>query len=179
MKGKSYLAIMAVMLPVLSDGAMAVEAGKGYLGAQYGFVTYSESGIPDYNPSALVVRGGYHFSQYVSVEGRYGFGVSDDTNTILGVDVKLKIDNLYGLYAVGHLPLSKSFELYGVAGFSSGKLTASALGVSDSASEDDLSFGVGAEFFMNRVSFSLEYMSYMRKSDFDVSAFGLGVNFMF
>ena len=95
------------------------------------------------------------------------------------MDVKLEVDNVYGLYAVGHLPLANSFELYGVAGFSSSSLTASGSGGSVSDSESDLSIGIGAEYFMQKISFSLEYMSYMRKSDFDLSAFALGVNFMF
>ena len=176
MKTRVYF-LSAGML--LFSNVLAVEAGKGYLGAQYGLVTYSESGVPDYKPSALVIRGGYHFSPYVSVEGRYGFGVSSDTQNLLGVDVKLEVDNVYGLYAVGHLPLANSFELYGVAGFSSSSLTASGSGGSVSDSESDLSIGIGAEYFMQKISFSLEYMSYMRKSDFDLSAFALGVNFMF
>ena len=168
-----------ILLTLVSGSALAANPQKAYVGAQYAMITYSESGVPNYNPAALVIRGGYNFSKYLGVEGRIGFGISDDTQNVSGFDVKLEVDNIYGAYAVGRLPLAKSFDLYGVAGFTSGSLTASAAGISVSETENDLSLGIGAEFFLQNVSFSLEYMSYMRKSNFDVSAFGLGVNYNF
>jgi len=126
------------------------------------------------------VRGGYYFNNYFSVEGRIGFSVGDDTQNLFGVPVTVELDNMFGAYALGHVPLRDLFQLYGLVGLTQGELTASAFGTSINEDDSDLSFGVGAKFDMTpSMSLGIEYASYITESDYDVDGLGGSLNFLF
>jgi len=176
---KRYLLSLALLSLLISNGVLAAQSDKSYIGAQYSLVTYSETGIPDYDMTALILRGGYNINEYFSVEGRYGFGIADDTHRLSSLDISLEVDNMYGIYALGRIPLSNNFDLYGVAGYTEVNFAASIPGYSVNFDESDFSVGAGAEFYLDSVSFSLEYMSYISKNDFDLNAIGVGINYNF
>lgn len=178
MKAKHIL--LGCALAALSANALADadKTGRGYLGAIYTAVKVSPEGDSDIDLGGLGVRGGYYFNKYFSVEGRLSFGVSDDT--VQGETVEL--DSLFGIYAVGHWPLSDQFQLYGLIGGS--KLEVKA----PQGSEDDsgLSYGVGAEFDMtNNWSLGVEYTSYLQDGEvyggnkFDATGLGVTLNYIF
>jgi opacity protein-like surface antigen len=180
MKGKHIL---------LGCALAADKTGRGYVGVGYTMLTYSEDGFPDFDISALGVRGGYYFNNYFSVEGRFGFGVGDDTQTVsvflpgIGTftgDATVELDNMFGVYAVGHIPLTKQFQLYGLVGLTQGEITASVNGFSVSEDDSDLSFGVGAEFDMTpNMSLGIEYTSYITEDAYDVDGLGISFNYIF
>lgn len=178
---KSVFLGLPVFLFLASPGiSLAANTGDSYAGIQYAAVTYSEDGFADVNPAAVVGKYGYYFNDFIAVEGRLGFGISDDSINISGIPVTLKIDSLVGMYAIASLPLSNAASVYGLLGFTRAELTASALGLSVGGSETDFSYGAGAEFsFGNNTSASIEYMSYLTESDFDVNAISIGINFAF
>jgi outer membrane immunogenic protein len=180
MKNKFAISALSAALLLSSNQAFAFDTGNGYVGAQYAMFTYSESGIPDYDLTGLIVRGGYFFNKNFSLEGRLGFGIGDDTQNVFGFDATLELDNMYGIYGVGHLPVSQRVDLYGVIGYSNGEATVTVTGFPGSVSDDesDLSLGIGADFLVtDKVSLNIEYMSYITKSEFDLDALSLGVNF--
>jgi opacity protein-like surface antigen len=182
MKNKLALSAVSAALLLSSHQAVAFDTGTGYVGAQYAMATYSESGIPDFDTPLLMIRGGYFFNKYFSLEGRLGFGIGDDTQNVFGFDVTLELDNMYGVYGVGHLPVSERVDLYGLVGYSKGEgtLTISGIPGSDSGDESDLSLGVGADFLLtDAFSINIEYTSYISKSEFDIDALALGVNYYF
>jgi len=82
-----------------SSISFAASEGDTYVGVQYGLFTYDEVGFPDVEPTALVGRYGRFINDNVAVEGRFGFGLQDDT--VLGVDVE--IDTFFGVYGVFHI----------------------------------------------------------------------------
>jgi outer membrane autotransporter protein len=194
MKGKHIL--LGCALAALSANAVAADkTGSSYVGAEYTMLTISPDGGPDFDLSALGVRGGYYFNQYFSVEGRLAFGISDDsmteTDPILGTaTLTVSLDHSLGVYAVGHIPLTEQFQLYGLVGLTqfSGKIDASISGgPSGSLSSDDngLSFGVGAEFDMTKnLSLGVEYVSYITDGDieglsYDADGLGITLNYLF
>ena len=179
MKAKHIL--LGCALAALSANALAAEdkTGRGYLGAIYTAVKVSPDDGPDIDLGALGIRGGYYFNKYFSAEGRLGFGVSDDTEG--GETVEL--DNILGVYAVGHWPLSDQFQLYGLIGYSKIEITTSFGGSDD---DGGLSYGVGAEFDMtNNWSLGVEYTSYLQDGEvfggnkFDATGLGVTLNYIF
>ena len=184
--------LLGCALAALSVNVIAAEdkTGRGYVGVGYSPLTFSVEDAPDWDLAALAVRGGYYFNKYFSVEGRLGFGVGDDTKTVSTApqeDIKIEIDYMLGVYAVGHLPLSDRFQLYGLVGYTKGELTATLIQTGESSSDDDsdLSYGVGAEYDMtNNWSLGLEYTAYFDGASFedvkyDVNGFAVFVNYIF
>ncbi|WP_197038297.1 porin family protein [Billgrantia saliphila] len=182
MKPKYILAAAALMA---STTALAdVQAGNTYMGGQFSWTTVDISGVSsDFEPSAAVFRFGHFLVDNFAIEARAGTGISDDTHHYSGIDVTGEIDHVLGLYGTGYLPLGDSpVSLYGLVGFTRGKATLSsdALGISESDSDTDFSYGVGVQGQVApQLSANLEYMSYLDKSDYEVSAIGVGLNYHF
>jgi len=185
MKAKHIL--LGCALTALSANALAAadKTGKTYVGVGYTMLTVSPEGGPDFDLSALGVRGGYYFNKYFSVEGRLGFGVADDTQSVPPFDVTIDLDYNLGVYAVGHIPLSEQFQLYGLAGFTKHEVTFSIPGDSESYDDSDFSYGVGAEFDMTpSMSLGLEYTFYFSDGDieglkYDTDGLGVTLNYIF
>ncbi|ULX57484.1 porin family protein [Ectothiorhodosinus mongolicus] len=116
----------------------------------------------------------------VSVEGRFGFGIDDDTVSVAGIDAKLEIDNFFGGYVLGHLPLADQASVYGLIGFTRGKGTISVPGFSESDTDSGLTWGTGFNFFAPpQLGVNAEYVQYLDESGYDLSAFSLGLTYNF
>jgi len=174
-------ATMLAIVCATSASVVADNTGKTYFGAQYAIGSYNEDGFEEVNPTALVGRFGKFFNDNFALEGRLGIGLQDDSIDILGTDVSLEIDTLFGVYGVGHFNLNETSSVYGLIGFTRAEATVSAPGfTSESDDESGLSFGVGADIGIgNNVALNIEYTQYLNKSDFDFSAIGLGAVFSF
>ena len=189
MKIKMMFTLLAGALALVARMGMATTEGESYIGVQYGIGYYDEDGISEtFNPTALIGRFGYYFHPNLSVEGRLGLGLQDDTQFVSsiglnGIDARLDIDHIVGLYGKGHINLTESISFYGVLGASSVKATASipsipALEASDD--ESSISYGVGADFGVSKdIALNVEYMRYLDKSSYDFSMIGLGAVFSF
>jgi hypothetical protein len=189
MKNKNMITLLATAMAFVASGTMAATEGSSYIGVQYGYGDYDEEGISEtLNPTALIGRFGYFFHPNFSVEGRLGFGLQDDTQFVSnvglnGVDVRLDIDHVVGLYGTGHINLTDAISFYGVLGASSVKATASipsfpALTVTDD--ESSVSYGVGANVGIGKsIALNVEYMRYLDKSSYDFDMIGLGATFSF
>ncbi len=171
-----------------------LEQGNGYVGIQYGYLMYDMDSISgDSNPSALIGRVGYFVFDQVALEGRFGFGFSDDSarlpddagGTIRG---DLELDRLYGAYLAGYLPLGGFGSAYGVLGYTDAKATFSADGFSSSISDGGFSFGFGGNVYIeyresaykeHRWAINVEYMRYLNESGYKLDAYGFGVAFQF
>ena len=181
---------VVVSLGFLSSNALAGLTQGAYAGIQYAAVDFSFEDISeDFNPTALIGRAGSNINKYVSIEGRLGFGLSDDTITATDgtttASVSIDLDTLIGVYGVGHVPLGKSSSIYALVGFTQVDATASASATgfgsaSLSDDESDLSYGIGADIsILYNVAVNVEYVQYLDKSDFDVSAIAIGMKFGF
>lgn len=184
---KKLVSLVALPLFFMSTTASAdpLSKGSGYLGGQYSLLTYSEDGInEDAEPTAFTGRIGHFIADRVALESRIGAGLGDDevrVNTYAGsVDVNVELDSLFGIYAVGHIPLAPSASIYGLIGFTSIEATFSAGGYSASMSDSGLSYGFGAEFYPNqKFSMNVEYAQYLNETGYNLSAVNIGGSFHF
>jgi len=156
------------------------EIGRTYGGFQYSMVNYKESGFDKANPSMLVGNLGKNFNKYLSVEGRLGFGISSDTVGYSFYKLRMEIETLFGLYGLARVDVSQASSIYALIGASQIKAKVSGFGASSSSSESGLSYGVGGDIgITNNITLNIEYTNYLDKSDFTLSAFGLGVKYYF
>lgn len=172
---------MAVVATAGLLGLGSAYAADGlYFGANFSSVTYKEDGFPSAKPTTLALKLGNQFNKNLAVEGRFGFGLSGDTVTVSGIPIEFEIDNYFGIYGKGILPLSEVFSVYGLVGFTSGKATASAFGVSISESDSDVSFGFGADFAVSKsTAINVEWAKLFEGTGYKVEALSIGVNFKF
>ncbi len=163
-----------IILMLLAVYATPLYAAQG---DTYGVVQFAladvDTDLGDADPTALVGRFGKFVTDNVSVEGRFGIGLSDDETEFLGIDIDIDIETVFGVYLLGHAAPSGGNSFYGLIGITRGEIEVSALGESDSDSETDLSFGLGA----NIGSINVEFVNYI--DDNDVEATAISVGFIF
>jgi hypothetical protein len=142
-----------------------------YTGIQAAQFTYEDDFI-EAKPPAVVFRIGGYLEGGTALEARLGFGLNGyaDTVDVGGVDVDFEIENLFGLYGLHHIGWGSNASLYGLLGFTNGKIKASVPGNSVDSRETNLSYGIG----LNIASFTFEYVQYFHDSDFDVTAISIG-----
>lgn len=179
MKKLIAVTLLSSVAAITAVSANADSAGSAYVGALASHYTFDVDGASeDLNPTGLTVRGGYFFADNFAVETRLGTGLNDDT--ISGTDVDIELDQLFGVYAVGHLPVNDAFSFYGLIGFSYAEATLSNRFASISDDDDGFSYGAGVEVnFTPQVSGQLEYVSYLSKSDYDLNAASIGLSYNF
>lgn len=182
--GTGYVGIQAAQVDIDIDAP----GGPIYVDS---FTSVNIDSVSSLKPSAAIAKLGYNVVDYIAIEGRVGTGLTNDSGSISGsishsgdsltgdLEVDAELDTLAGLYAVGRVPLGESnISLYGVLGYTYIEATVETLGYSASDQDSGASYGAGIQAqFTPTVSANLEYMSYLDKSDYDITAVGLGINY--
>ena len=173
-----------VVIATLLSLSTVTYAEGWYLGLAYSSLEaeLESGGIKrDSNPDGINLMPGYKFSKNFAVEGLLGTGISDDRVENESFDFELK--SVLGVSAVGILPLSKHFDLYGKVGFAQVEYDDSD---GDSADASGAMFGIGAAFNVTeRFGFNLEYVQYPDGEyddfniDIEANALNLGVYYNF
>jgi len=172
-------ALVAVIVVMAAASANAQRAGL-YVGADLAQLQYQESGFETAKPLAIGFAAGNRFNPNFAAEVRIGTGVSDDTINVNGVDVKASIDNYAGIYAKGILPLNYLVELYGLVGYTHGRIEAQAFGQRQITSDTDFSYGLGAAFeIAYNMSIDIEWARLFEGSTYETDAIKLGLRFSF
>jgi opacity protein-like surface antigen len=176
---KKALNVLAVALIV--PAAPAAHALDGvYGGVSYVEAEYKEDGAPTANPSLAAFRVGSSLNRNLAVEGRLGVSLGEDRINVSGVGVDVKVDNFYGIYAKGIVPVGNTFALYGLLGLTHAKLTASAGGFSASDSDSDVSYGIGADFELSRtMAVNIEWAKLVDGDGYKLNGISVGMNFRF
>lgn len=173
----------SLLLAAASAGAFFctnVAMAQTYFGANYVMASYKETGFPTFKPTVLALRIGNQVNRNFAYEGRAGFGIGDDSKTVLGVPVSVDIDHFFGIYGRGILPVSDMFSVYALLGFTSGKATFSVPGLSISDSDSDISFGVGADWMVSKdASLNVEWAQLFEGTDYKVQSLAIGVTLKF
>ncbi len=154
------------------------QAEGGYFGGNFSLLDYSEQGVSDdASLTAIYGRLGTNFNDNFSGELRVGLGIGDDSVEFDDLNADVELDNMYGAYVRGGVPVSESFFPYIVFGYTRGEVTASVSGFgSVSESESDISFGLGSDINISQnLSFNLEYMNYLDKDGGEISGFSIGL----
>lgn len=122
-------------------------------------------------PTVMGLKVGVEFSPALGFEGLVGLGISDDEFGNSGLDVGL--NNLFGFYLVGKLPLGHAGSLYGKAGFATLQFEDTD---GDTLDGNGASFGFGASLHLGRnLAIVGEYMAFPDVA-YDDSVYGFPVN---
>jgi hypothetical protein len=154
---------------IAACGAAFADQGL-YVGGALSQVEFKPDGGPTFNPTAIAAVLGKEFSPNLAGEVRLGAG--------LGADSNVEVNSYVGVYGKCILPVSKEVSVYGLLGFTSTKLNFT--GGGGSASDSSLSYGLGADFAVSRVtSIGVEWASLVRASGYDVNALNVLAKFKF
>jgi OOP family OmpA-OmpF porin len=156
------IATALLLSTVVAAPAFAANQG-GYVAVDVGQAAFSgadfagpNSNVNFLNPGTLHLTGGYHFNQNLGLEGGL-VANADSSVTTIGFGASstetLKSSALY-VAAVGTLPISSKFDLFGEVGLASTKIDYTSTGnlfgnLSVSGSKTNVMFGLGG-----RINFS-------------------------
>jgi len=167
-------AIAAMAACGCAGSALAQEGS--YSGLSFVSVSYREDGFPSADPQAVAFKLGLGINRYLAVEARAGFGVGEDTVTYLGAPVEVKIDQYFGVYGKGILPLMEDFSVYGLLGVIGGKVTATGFGYQASQSDTDVSFGAGLDLVLSKhIALNFEWAELFKDTGYKVRAASFGL----
>ncbi|MGF1834680.1 porin family protein [Photobacterium sanguinicancri] len=182
---KKLLALAIVS--TIGFGATAAQAEGLYVGGdlQLQQQTAKDSGVKQKTKlGSINGKVGYEVNEYFSVEGRAGMGVKNGKYTAGSTELKAKEKYNVGAYALASYPITDSFSVYGLAGYSYGKVSLEANGDKEKVSLKGLSYGVGAKYKVTeQIALTTEVGHYgkYKKGDMKVSkeAVSLGVQYSF
>ena len=155
-----------VETPIIEE----VSVGGLYLGLGYSFMMGDITEIDNSHDlgadhSALMLQAGYKFNDYVAVEGRYWFGLSDEAfafdNDFYGrFDTEV---DAWGIYVKPMYPVTDAFDIYALLGY--GETSVEGITTNDGHAHDiesdGFSWGVGAAYaFSENVSIFLDYVAF-------------------
>lgn len=180
MKLKSLAALAA-----LSTIAMTASA-QTYVEAGVTSVSYEERVLGydfESSPRAFRVIVGRELDQTFSVEGLVAMGMGDDGIKVVGTSIPtatFEVDNVFGLYVRAKTEIANDLEGFARIGVARSKGTARILGVSASASETGLSYGLGVSYKLDKTSYlTADYMSYLNRSNSKATGITVGLGFKF
>jgi len=157
---------IAATLAILSTAAMADDQPYFYAGADVGSTKLTGAD----REASYGAFGGYQINENFGIEA--GYRRLADTN-YAGADVKL---DQVALSAIGTIPLSNGFNVYGRLGYNRISVKATANGNSASDHENKALFGVGLGYaFTPTVMGRLE----VQKAESDITNISAGVSFRF
>lgn len=172
-------------LLIAGSGLLALSAqAQGLYGeVGYSMLNYDESS-PGINSQIepTAVRGiiGYELNPNLAVETHLSLGLSDDTARVAGVSVKGEVENSVGLFVKPKVRLGESVELFGRAGVTSTKVSASAGPFSASDRGTGFAYGAGASFNLTQnLSLNADYMNTYDRKGVKVDGVTFGVGFRF
>ena len=134
------------------------------------------------SPSVIGLTLGYELHKNVAVEAMAAFSAKDDSVEVNGISfpADVKVNNSYGVFVKPKAMLGEKFEVFGRLGFLKSKATVSGLGFSDSVSESDVAYGIGANYYLNPTTYlTASYMNLYNKDDSKVTGFTLGLGMKF
>jgi outer membrane immunogenic protein len=150
-----------------------------YGGAGYQLFTADVEG-EDATVGGVMGRLGYKANPFFGVEGEVAIGIQEDSFDVLGTEVDVSLENSYGVFAVGWLPIPLVGDLFARIGYADLSVEASATGlgsVSDSGS--GMAYGAGAQVSpFPFTKLRLEYTRY-EPDDGEIDSFGVSALFQF
>lgn len=176
---KSRLLAMAAGM---GAAALLAPAASAQLYGGVGYTVFQADGgsAGDINLGALMGRIGYKSSPIFGIEGEFSIGVQDESFDVLGSTVDVGLDNEFGVFAVGVLPIPAVGDIFARAGYANLSVSASASGFG-SAAEDGSGLAYGGGVMLNFIPFTklrLEYTRY-EPDDGEFDSFGVSGLFTF
>jgi opacity protein-like surface antigen len=161
------LLFVAGSMAVASPCALAIE--NYYAGANILRVTDDGEEADAINTIGAGIKGGITITENFAVEARYATGVRKGNSNFNGLPIELELDELYGVYVKGMLPIgARRVSPYLMAGYTTGQETYSIKGTNFSASarETRPSFGIGVDVPLSeKLSLNLEWARLLKGED--------------
>jgi opacity protein-like surface antigen len=160
---KKIAMMAAVALAAMVAAPAAAHAQNWYAGA--GYTNFDADGA---DIGAATGRLGYRFNRNIAVEGEASAGLDDENG--------VELNHNAGLYAVGILPVTQSFDVHGRVGYQQSELDTPLGDVSD----EGIGYGVGATWrFAPSFGVRADYTRLEGDDDAEADAISLGavVNF--
>lgn len=175
-----------LLTAALLMGSSVAMAQTPYIGVNYSVIDFPLATL-----GALMVKAGYSFNDYLSLEARFSVGVKDESLSIDGEYSAVDIEHSYGGFVKAGLPIDNLYP-YFIVGYSNNKFESKIIDQlgADSYSDDisDLSYGIGIDIEASeQFSVNIEYMQYVDKHvdffdyqlDVEVSGFNFGATYHF
>lgn len=140
------LLLSAAAVALMGTPALAQDNTRTGL---YGSLGYSQMDGADGDLGAVTARLGTRLNRNLGFEGELSTGVKDDDITVGLTTGSLKLDYDAAAYAVGYLPLSDNFELFGRAGYGTTQVKADVAGFTQTEDGESFNYGAGANWWFN------------------------------
>lgn len=178
------LACIAAAAFLAAGGAQAQAQAKGndtpFFGEiGYSALTYKEP-LGTAHPKNIRLLGGYELNPNLAVEAQVLLNAKEGKANVDGVENKLKVDSVWGLFLKPKVTVMPDLEIFGRLGVAHTKLKASTSSSSVSDSGNSFAYGLGVAYAISdKVTLSLDYMSYYDRDDKSVKGptLGLGIKF--
>ncbi|OAN17649.1 hypothetical protein A3K86_01630 [Photobacterium jeanii] len=128
---------------------------------------------------------GYEFNEYFAVEGRAGMGLKNGKYSLPNnMDMKVKEKYNLGAYALASYPVTDTFSVYAMGGYSYAKNELKVANQTEKANIKGLSYGIGAKYKLtSELALTTEvghYGKYKKDGDkVSKNAVSLGVQYSF
>ncbi|MED5547748.1 MAG: porin family protein [Pseudomonadota bacterium] len=113
---------------------------------------YSRIDLENFDLGAATIRGGYDFNRYLGVEAQLDIGIDGDDANACPVDAvciaaisTLDLEYSVGAFAVGRVPLTDSFSVFGRLGYVTTEFDAN-FAYGGSTDDQAIAWGVGAQY---------------------------------
>lgn len=164
----------------LAAAAIIAPAASAQVYGGVGYSTFTaDAGGEDATVGGVMGRLGFKSNPFFGVEGEVAIGIQEDNFDVLGTQVDVSLENSYGVYAVGWLPIPLVGDVFGRVGYADLSIEASALGTSISDSGSGLAYGGGVQ--LSSIPFTklrLEYTRY-EADDSEIDSFGISALLQF
>jgi hypothetical protein len=185
----SFNKIIAAGLAALGlavTGSAGAQGGYGALSAFDWEIQQGDS--PKIESTGIRATGGYMFNDAFGFEGHVGVGGTDDIEYPGGMnapeDAEAELNKLLGVFAKVNLPLPLALvdaNVFGLAGYSVGKVEVLAETTTDTFYENSFSYGVGADVALipDRLYLTADYIDYISRTGTEASAASVGLRLSF
>lgn len=164
-------AAAAAVLP-MSFAAATAHAEEGV--QWYGEAGYTRGNFDDADLNIVHGRIGADITPHFGLEAEAATSLGDDSQTIGGVNVDVKMNYSVGAFVVGRIPAGEG-DLFARVGVVNAELEAKALGVTASDSDTGYAVGAGYRWFPNggQNGLRVEYTRYEYDNE-GANAFSIG-----
>ncbi|MFL6658263.1 MAG: porin family protein [Massilia sp.] len=162
---------LAASLLIAAGAASATEPGHWYAGGDFGSTKLSGESHRETGYGAF---GGYQFTDMIAVEGNLR-RIADNDETFVGVNYSTKVNQI-AVSAIGTLPLSSGFSVFGRLGIN--RISQDTTGGGDSFKDHAVRglYGIGVAYnFTPAVAMRLE----LQKPHSDLTSLNAGLSFSF
>lgn len=134
----SAAAITAVLMAATPASARVV-GDTGF----YASLGYTQYDVEEIDVGGATLRAGYKFHPNFGVEGEATVGIQGDEADALGTPVDVELENQFGVYGIGFLPVSDNFEVFGRVGYATIDAEASLGGFTAGTEDEGVGLGAG------------------------------------